>query len=98
MTGGSVGGPAEVLLGLYLLVLAWAAVSDVLHFRIPNALPAALAGLFLLGGALYPERADWGSHLAAAAAALLGGALLFHFGKWGGGDAKLFAAAAPPHS
>jgi prepilin peptidase CpaA len=74
--------------------LALAAVSDVRFFRIPNMYPALILLLFLgsrLAWGFSP--ADW-SHLIHFAIALGVGMLLFKMGWVGGGDAKLYAAAA----
>ena len=89
-----------LLLGLLPALLILAAISDVLSYTIPNTLVLALLGLFaILVAALavtgFPG--NWeliGFHLLAGAAALVVGMLLFALGWIGGGDAKLFAAAA----
>jgi prepilin peptidase CpaA len=74
-------------------VLVWAAVSDVVWRRIPNAAVLTLLALFVpwafgLGGAGVLTA------LAVSAGLLAVGFLLFALGVWGGGDAKLLAAAA----
>jgi prepilin peptidase CpaA len=75
---------------LMLLAGAW----DATTMRIPNWLTAGTAlGFFPL--ALAAGMDGWliGQHMAAGAALLLLGFLLFSFGYFGGGDAKLLAAA-----
>ena len=81
--------PALVILG---------GVRDLVSYRIPNWISLALvggfalaAGLALAGGA--PPGA-LGLNLAVGAAALAAGVAMFALGWIGGGDAKLFAAAA----
>jgi len=81
----------HVLLTVALLALLAAAVRDVAARTIPHAACATLAAVGL--GLRFAE----GTALAALAAALLvlaAGIALWHVGCWGGGDAKLLAAAA----
>ena len=74
-------------------VLAWAAVSDVRHRRIPNWTVLAVIGLFVpwaLAATL-----PWSlAALAAGALALVVTLGLYAAGWVGAGDSKLFAAAA----
>lgn len=80
--------------GLFLALLAFAGVSDVLRRKIPNwtvlALIAVWIGALVAGQAIGP----WYLALAAAAIAFVVGYALFNFGLMGAGDAKLFTAAA----
>jgi prepilin peptidase CpaA len=84
----------EWVLGAAALCLAGAAISDIRSFTISNLFPLGLIGLFLayrliegFGGGDWWNAAHFGI-------ALLVGMLLFGL-KWiGGGDAKLYAAAA----
>jgi prepilin peptidase CpaA len=80
---------------LFAALLIAAAAGDALYFRIPNQLVLLIAGLFLpvalVAGLGLPAI---GTHLAISGAVLLGGFLLFALGLFGGGDAKLLAAAA----
>ena len=80
---------------LFAAMLVVAAAGDALYFRIPNQLVLLIAGLFLpvalAAGLGLPAIAI---HIAIAGAVLLGGFLLFALGLFGGGDAKLLAAAA----
>ncbi|HXC90360.1 MAG TPA: prepilin peptidase [Stellaceae bacterium] len=83
------------LAGFAALMVA-AAVVDVRRLVIPNGLVAALCVLWLLhneGTRGMPEPMALAA-LAGAALALAGGAVLFARGMIGGGDVKLFAAAA----
>jgi prepilin peptidase CpaA len=81
-----------LLLAACCLLLA--AVSDVRAYRIPNIYPACLLLLFLGTRLVWGfSPADW-QHLLHFAIALATGMLLFRIGWVGGGDAKLYAAAA----
>jgi prepilin peptidase CpaA len=79
----------------YVAILALAAFSDARRLLIPNIYPLCL---LLLGGvawfAGFPFTAPLWSHLLHFAVALGVGMLLFHFGWFGGGDVKLYAAVA----
>lgn len=81
------------VLTIFPALLVVAAVGDLLTFRIPNWVSLALAGLFVVAGAL--AGIGWeafGFHLALAAGLLLLGMGLFALNLLGGGDAKLLAA------
>jgi prepilin peptidase CpaA len=80
---------AAILTGL----LAWAAISDVIARRIPNALVLAILGLFVFWAG-FQGGAGLGSQLAAAGIAFVVGYGLYAFNIMGAGDAKLFAATA----
>jgi len=83
-----------VLVVLPALLLA-AALWDLTSFTIPNALCAALTGLFLVFALAVPlGLSSLGWHLVAGLAGLVLGFTLFALGWIGGGDAKLFAATA----
>ncbi len=76
-------------------LLVWAASGDFLTRIIPNALAVALAAAFIamaLGTGWPPALIL--SHASCAAIMLAAGFALFGGGVIGGGDAKLFAAAA----
>lgn len=85
----------SILFLLLPALLVWAAVNDALSRLIPNGVVAALALTFPAAALL----AGWPSSLVAAhfacgavvCAATFG---LFSLGVFGGGDAKLFSAAA----
>ncbi|WP_448206880.1 A24 family peptidase [Azospirillum sp. sgz302134] len=75
-------------------LFVWAAVSDARRYLIPNAASLLLAGLFTAYTVTSPAGLSIPGHLLAGAAAFVVGAGLFHAGVMGGGDVKLFAAAA----
>jgi len=81
--------PALVILG---------GVRDLVSYRIPNWISLALLGAFapaaLLGLAAGVPLSVLGLHLAVGAAALVAGVVMWSLRWIGGGDAKLFAAAA----
>jgi prepilin peptidase CpaA len=81
--------PALVILG---------AVRDLVSYRIPNWISLALiAGFMAAAGASLAAgapAADLGVNLAVGVAGLVAGVAMFALGWIGGGDAKLFAAAA----
>ncbi|QQR69064.1 MAG: prepilin peptidase [Alphaproteobacteria bacterium] len=84
--------PLGILCGAGVVVLA-AAIEDVRHFRIPNAYCLALVLLFPLYVLVSPVPMEWWWNLAFAAALFAFGALAYRTGKFGGGDAKMLAAA-----
>jgi prepilin peptidase CpaA len=75
-------------------LLAASAVWDFAYLRIPNLFSLLLAGVFLIAAILAPRPVNWISHIGAGAIVLVVGIGLFAWGKIGGGDVKLFAAAA----
>lgn len=78
---------------LFFGIMAAAAVSDLVSYRIPNILPLLLVVIFLVYVPTLPVPwPDTLSHLGAGLAMLAIGWALFAFGLLGGGDAKLFAA------
>ncbi|TAM55549.1 MAG: hypothetical protein EPN57_02135 [Paraburkholderia sp.] len=80
----------NALASALLLMLA---LSDLRRRRLPNAIVAAFAALYLAHAWLSAQSlAGFERHLATGALALVLSALLFRFGWLGGGDAKLFAA------
>ena len=85
----------QVLALVIPLLLVAAAVSDLLTMTIPNWLTGALAALFPVGAlASGLPLADAGLHLACGAGLLVVTFGMFARGWFGGGDAKLAAAAA----
>lgn len=79
----------------YVGLLALAAFSDARRFIIPNILPLALLLLGILAWFVgFPFSGPLWSHLLHFAVALGVGMLMFHFGWFGGGDVKLYAAVA----
>jgi prepilin peptidase CpaA len=79
---------------VFPLLMIIAGAGDALSFRIPNWLTLLIAIVFfpmaLLTGMAW---ADIGVHLMVGAAMFLAGFILFSLGLFGGGDAKLLAAA-----
>ncbi len=90
-------GLAHVIVLLFGALLVWAAASDVLHYLIPNRIPAGIVLLFpaylLAGGVAAPLPALLGA-LGVAAMVFLLAAAGFATGVLGGGDAKLLTAVA----
>lgn len=85
----------QLTLVIVLLLVLWAAVSDLLTMEIPNEISLALVGLFLFVAPfshLGLEAAAW--HLGVGALALAITFALFCANVFGGGDAKLAAAVA----
>lgn len=87
--------PELVLLALCCALFGAAAVFDLVSRRIPNTIPIALSGLFLLQVALVGHRgmAPFWLHLVTGAVLLVVGVALFAFGQLGPADGKLMAAA-----
>lgn len=76
------------------LLLFVAAASDVLSLRIPNWLTALTALLFFpMALATAMPLNEFGLHIAAGAGLFVAGFVFFQLGLFGGGDAKLLAAA-----
>jgi len=89
----------HILLSLPLLafpvLVIWAAVRDATSYTIPNWIPLALIGAFPVAAvATGLPLASAGVDLAVGAVALFVGMAMFALRWIGGGDAKLFAAAA----
>lgn len=85
---------ARLALTLYPVLVIIAAASDVYMFRIPNWIGAVLAVAFLpLAFASGMPAAQLVQHLLAGIVLFGLGYLLFQAGIFGGGDAKLLAAA-----
>lgn len=84
-----------LLLFVFPVAMAYAAASDLLTMTIPNRVSLLLLAGFLVLGPL--SGMSWqvlGQHLATGAAVLAAGIVLFSMGIFGGGDAKLLAAAS----
>lgn len=82
-------------LGAFSILLLIAAGSDVATMTIPNWICAALAAAFPLAALMTGvPLATIGLHLLCGLAILTVGFLLFQINVFGGGDAKLIAAAA----
>jgi len=84
-----------VLVAVFPALTITAALRDVTSYTIPNRLSLALAaGFFPAALAMGLTPAAIGLHLGVGAAGLVAGMAMFAAGWIGGGDAKLFAAAA----
>lgn len=84
----------NIAIAIWTITLIAAAISDLRSFRIPNFLPAILIVLF---GMFYGVTGFVGTlweNLLHCLVALAVGMILFSRGWIGGGDAKLYAAAA----
>jgi prepilin peptidase CpaA len=83
------------LVAVFPALLIVAALSDVTTYRIRNWISLAMvAGFALAAPAMGLPPAAIGLHLGVGAGALVLGMAMFALGWIGGGDAKLFAAAA----
>ena len=68
-------------------------VCDQRSRRVPNAVPAALAILFVIQALFGTLPSEWWQHLAVGAAFLTAGFVGYLLGGFGGGDGKLAAVA-----
>lgn len=81
-----------IALGYGALFLA-CALTDLIWLRIPNLLVLALVALFAVACVVAPPPLLIWGHIVPALVAFAVAASLFYWGKFGGGDVKLFAAA-----
>ena len=80
---------------IFPVAMAFAAATDLLTFKIPNRISIALIAAFLVAAPF--SGLSWSAlmmHVATFAAVLAIGIALFSAGLFGGGDAKLLAAAS----
>jgi len=85
----------SVLLLMFPVLVVTAALRDVTSYTIPNWISAALILAFFPVALVQGVSLEMlGGHLAIGITALATGMLMFALGWIGGGDAKLFAAAA----
>jgi prepilin peptidase CpaA len=77
-----------------MILLAWAAVSDITRYRIPNTIVYAIVAAFAVGAIFNFAWPAIVWPVLAGVAMFLFGALLFAFRLFGGGDVKLIAAMA----
>jgi prepilin peptidase CpaA len=75
-------------------ILLAAVVTDLMSYRIPNSLVAALIVLFFAVAGANASSVAWLSHLGAAILVLGSGIFLYALRQMGAGDVKLFAAVA----
>lgn len=84
----------SVLLSVLPILMIIAAASDVTSYRIPNWLTGLTALLFFPAALLTSmPLQEFGYHLLGGVILFVAGYLLFSLGLFGGGDAKLMAAA-----
>jgi prepilin peptidase CpaA len=84
-----------LLLGIFPVLVIGAALRDATSYTIPNWISLALAAAFpVVALALGLSPPVIGLHLGVGVVALLAGMAMFALNWIGGGDAKLFAAAA----
>jgi prepilin peptidase CpaA len=76
-----------------IVVLVWAAISDVSSLTIPNAAVLAVVGLFALRTLAHGGQDVW-SGLAAAGVTFIAMTVLYARGVVGGADSKLLSAVA----
>lgn len=87
---------SAILALVFPLSLIAGAVSDLIRYEIPNALPAfLLAGYVGYAAVSGASLSAFGVSLASGLVVLVCGAILFRCGLLGGGDVKMLAAAAP---
>ncbi len=87
--------PQTAMLMVFPALMIIAGLTDATSFTIPNRLSALLAVAFFPAALLTGlNPGEVGLDLGAGAAALVAGMAMFAAGWIGGGDAKLFAAAA----
>ena len=85
-----------LVFGLFPAALVFAAMSDVVSRRIPNAVSGALlVGFLVLALASGMSLPAFGASLGVGALALALGFAMFAIGQMGGGDAKLIAVTMP---
>jgi len=87
---------SKILFSVLCALLLYASIIDIARLRIPNAVVVAIASLFFpFAPAAQIPLDSFFMHLAAGSSTLVLGFLLFAMGlRFGGGDAKLFAALA----
>jgi prepilin peptidase CpaA len=83
-----------ILFTAVTVILLFAAASDLIRFIIPNYISIALAVLFFLAWSISPVGTQLWSHVGAGLLVLVVGMMLFRHGLLGGGDVKLWSAAA----
>jgi prepilin peptidase CpaA len=86
--------PDRIALLLFFGLIAWAAYSDGVSLRIPNAASVGLALLYPFHVTASPVAVDWLGALLVAAILFAAGFALFARGMLGGGDVKLLSVAA----
>jgi len=82
------------LFAILAILLVCAAISDARRFTIPNSISISVTALFFIAWFILPVQTSILSHVGSASLVLIIGMLLFRLGLFGGGDVKLWAAAA----
>ena len=85
---------ATIAVLAYIGLVFAAGVSDILTLTIPNRFTGAIVLLYPSYVLSSSQPVDWMGAVLVAGGILALGFLLFALGWWGGGDAKLFGAAA----
>ena len=92
VTSSNIAGTVAIL--AYVGLVFAAGVNDILNLTIPNRFTAAIVMLYPSHVLSSGIAIDWSGSLLIALGALVFAFALFTLGFWGGGDAKLFSAAA----
>jgi prepilin peptidase CpaA len=82
-----------IIQGAFIFFVSYAMISDLRDLRVPNWVPLAIGGLFLLHS-LLQGAVDLPVHLLTGAGVLVAGFALFVAGAFGGGDAKFLSVLA----
>ena len=80
-----------LVVGLFALLLAAAAIEDAVRLRISNLISAAILVLAVVAAVVVGPQVQLWQNLVVFAVLLALGTLLFSTGKFGGGDVKLLA-------
>lgn len=86
--------PDHFLILCFLALLAWAACSDAVEFKIPNTASIGLLLLYPVHVLASPLPIEWFWAAVVAVATFIPCLILFASGTFGGGDVKLLSAAA----
>ncbi|MHA1598564.1 MAG: A24 family peptidase [Alphaproteobacteria bacterium] len=82
------------VVGIFLTLLAFAALGDIATYKIPNRITLAIAALYPVYVLASPVTVDWLSGLMVGGVVLGVGFTLFAFKVFGGGDIKMMAATS----
>ncbi|RIA56303.1 A24 family peptidase [Dichotomicrobium thermohalophilum] len=82
-----------IIQGAFIFLVSYAMITDLRDLRVPNWVPLAIAGLFLLYS-LDQGGGDLPVHMLTGVGMLVVAFALFVAGVFGGGDAKFIAALA----
>jgi prepilin peptidase CpaA len=84
----------QLLLLCFFALIAFAALSDIKSYRIPNRASVAIVALYPLHVLFSPVPVDWLMATSVASLIFVAGFTLFVCGLVGGGDVKFLSAAA----